>query len=442
MNNSPSIKLISHASVIISTSDCKILTDPWFFGKAFNNSWSLYPKSSWDDNYLEEITHIWISHEHPDHFNIPTLKSLPESFKKRVKVIYQRNNSDKIPNAIKGFLGFHNVLLIDNNIFFDLTDETTIMISQIGFVPDSILMVKNGNYTILNVNDCEINVKDCEKLKNKIGNIDVVLNQFSIAGYRGKWNYDQRLKKYAKSILDNIVENHKNLDTEVTIPFASLMYFSDKDNMFINKFTNKLDMVKSRFDEESLRMNVLYPGDTYVLGNNYNSDQAVEKYKVDYKNLVNQEFRVPEIIKLDEIKNNFLKRHKHLIKYFPRWLIKKCQPIKFLVTDINKTVMLSYSDGEFEEIISDKFDISIGSEALNFSFSQTWGISTVAVGGKYLVKNKWEVWKWYKIISSLDNAEFYLKPKFLFSIKNFKYLKSRYSGLLNQIIYKIRRMKT
>ena len=40
------IQFVNHASVIITSSDAKILTDPWFFGGAFNDSWSLIPMAN------------------------------------------------------------------------------------------------------------------------------------------------------------------------------------------------------------------------------------------------------------------------------------------------------------------------------------------------------------------------------------------------------------
>ena len=49
----------------------------------------------------------------------------------------------------------------------------------------------------------------------------------SIAGYRGNWDFDKRLKLNSKQILDNMINNHKDLKCNVTIPFASFIYFSD-----------------------------------------------------------------------------------------------------------------------------------------------------------------------------------------------------------------------
>ena len=72
--------------------DTCIWTDPWLFGKAFNDSWSLLP-AQFEANLYKRINYLWISHEHPDHFHIATLKSLP-TVKERVTLLFQENNSD------------------------------------------------------------------------------------------------------------------------------------------------------------------------------------------------------------------------------------------------------------------------------------------------------------------------------------------------------------
>ena len=97
------VQLISQASVVIHCSDCKIWTDPWLVGKAFNNSWSLHPKPEFDMQSLDDIDFLWISHEHPDHFNIPTLKMLPKEWKERVIVLFQEKGSERMVKAFQRF---------------------------------------------------------------------------------------------------------------------------------------------------------------------------------------------------------------------------------------------------------------------------------------------------------------------------------------------------
>src|SRR5277367_6321865 len=105
------VRLVSHASVLIESGDCVVWTDPWLSGKVFNDSWSLFPSAAWDSSLLGKIDYIWISHEHPDHFNIPTLRSLPDWFKRRTTILFQDLGSPKMVRAFME-LGFPNVRLL------------------------------------------------------------------------------------------------------------------------------------------------------------------------------------------------------------------------------------------------------------------------------------------------------------------------------------------
>ena len=62
---------------MISNSDISLLTDPWYAGNVFNDGWSLLYENEIKEiiDTIENITHIWISHEHPDHFSIKFFKS-------------------------------------------------------------------------------------------------------------------------------------------------------------------------------------------------------------------------------------------------------------------------------------------------------------------------------------------------------------------------------
>ena len=79
-----SIKFINHASVIVSDNSISVLSDPWYEGDAFHKGWNLLHETKTNDVevILNEITHIWISHEHPDHFSISFFKKFSSKLKK------------------------------------------------------------------------------------------------------------------------------------------------------------------------------------------------------------------------------------------------------------------------------------------------------------------------------------------------------------------------
>lgn len=67
------IKVHSHACLTLQYSETRILFDPWIFGPAYYGSWHLEPKPVFDEADLNP-TAIVITHPHPDHFHLETLK--------------------------------------------------------------------------------------------------------------------------------------------------------------------------------------------------------------------------------------------------------------------------------------------------------------------------------------------------------------------------------
>jgi UDP-MurNAc hydroxylase len=436
------ITFISQASILVRTSDCTILTDPWYKGTAFNDAWKLFPAPNWNNDMLNDITHLWISHEHPDHFNIPTLKSFPQDFKDRVILLFQKNNSDKLPNAFKAF-GFKNIKLLDNRKIYPITEKTKVYVSQIGQM-DSSLAVMNEGVTILNLNDCEANNVDCKNFKNDLGKIDVVLNQFSMAGYNGFYDYEKHLPIAAQTIINNMVENHRDLDAKISIPFASNLYFCTADNKYMNDFGNTPTKVYQRFQDEKLDMVVLYAGDTLDTEQPgaHSNKEALAKYDELYKN-GEKIIDTPPIIQLDKIKEAVKKRSDQLKTKFPKLLLKKLQAVNIQIPDLNTVVELCLYTGIVTDLGSGKdFDLVIYSQPLFFSFDTTWGLQTMGVGARFRIKNKHGIWKWYRIITSLNNAEMYLKLKFLFTKENINFIRARMGGGLNQLVYQLKRMET
>jgi UDP-MurNAc hydroxylase len=90
------VTVVSHASVVIEDGPIVLLTDPWFMGEIFNESWSLLSTPALTPTTLQGVTHIWISHEHPDHLHFPTLKTIPAEQKATITVLYQRHFSSGV----------------------------------------------------------------------------------------------------------------------------------------------------------------------------------------------------------------------------------------------------------------------------------------------------------------------------------------------------------
>jgi len=181
-----SIQFINHASVIIKSTNISLLCDPWYQGDAFHKGWNLLCEISDDQiiNILNKVTHIWISHEHPDHFSVSFFKKFSKQINERnIKILFQ-NTKDKRVIQFLEKLSFEYVELSDN-VTLKLDEGFSVTCIKDGFY-DSALLVNNKDERILNLNDCDVtNLSKAKEIFSKTGEVDVLLTQFSYAAWKG-----------------------------------------------------------------------------------------------------------------------------------------------------------------------------------------------------------------------------------------------------------------
>jgi len=431
------IKFVSHASVIVTTDDAIIWSDPWLFGKAFNDSWSLLPEAKFDQKWLDEINYIWISHEHPDHFHIPTLKSLPEDFKNRVTILFQRNNSDKLTDALKNF-GYKNFIRLPHAKKINLTPKTEIMCYQVAQM-DSILAIMSGGEVVLNLNDAELNANDRGRITHKIGGVDVILNQFSLAGYNGYSNYDQRLKDMAKSLLKKVYNEHILFKAKVTIPFASMIYFSASDNKYINQYANTPQDVYEYFKQNKIanELIVLFPGEEYTIGEEHNTEKSLHKYGaiLDERDLL--EYTISPVVPYEKLLSSFERLYGVISKRYYKIFLVKLKPLKIYVPDLSQIFIFNLAGGEFVKYEGNDYDIEILSQPLDFAMQYDYGFQTLGVSARHKVINNYSNYRWHKVLFSLNNAEIWLTARLFLTMKNLRWIFSRLSGLMGQIKHRL-----
>jgi UDP-MurNAc hydroxylase len=436
------VKLISHASVVIKSQNCHIWTDPWLFGTAFNNSWAQYPAPQINESDYESINYIWISHEHPDHFHIPTLKSLKNSFKSKVTILYQKNNSEKLFETLKK-LGFTNFVILPHRRKVKLADNTTVYCYQCGTM-DSVLGVMENNELILNINDAELHRSDCSTIVSDLETSpDVVLNQFSIAGYSGHENRDERLSIQAQQVLDNCSANHIDLGAKVTIPFASFVYFCKDDNFYVNSYINTPADFASYMRKRTLDYAILYLGDEYDLdySSEYDSSVAEQNYIEAYDSLESQAHAYTEVPKsFEEIVHAFNKRYSQVQKDYYSVFRKFLKPVSVYIPDLDKRIVFSFFDGNFSVVDNTiECDLTVNSQPLWFAFNFPFGVQTLGVSARYILHKNENNWKKHRVLFSMNNAEIYLSHRLL-TKSNFSWIIKRFPGLLSQILYRTKIM--
>jgi UDP-MurNAc hydroxylase len=450
------IKLLAHASVLIKVDELSILTDPWFVGTAFNDGWSLLPAPKLDEieNDLKDVKIIWISHEHPDHLNFPTMKLIRDYVSKDVVIIFQKIGTYKVFNALKN-IGYENFIELNHMEKIKLDENVEVSVYSHRHLDSALAVFVKKKLWLLNINDCELNKSDTEIIKNKWGSVDLILNQFSIAGSAG---LEPQLKIDAADVLVKMVSHHKQLDAKITIPFASFVYFSNQDNSFINAYINKPIQVNNFFDKNNCKLLFIFPqtdscewcnDETYPLDYKIKNEQAMHQLESLFNENISS-FDNHKLISIShaQVSDSVIERINHLKKRTSPILWKKIKPIIFRVNDWNGEFWIL----DFQKVTLFRaydeidYDMAINSQPLYYAFKMPFGIQTLGVSGRYRFNEKYQSvptnWRLIRIIASLDNANINLNIKGIFSISLLNWLWIRRMGLIGQVKQQFLRFKS
>ena len=383
------ITFVNHASVIFSHKNIRLITDPWLFGPAFNNGWKLLSPSKFDINDFDNITHIWFSHEHPDHFSNQVLNAIPENIRKKITILFQNTLDHRVARRCER-LNFKRVIEMKSNEYISLNDEF-----KIKCVPnstyDSWFYAIIGDKKILNINDCMVDSNSQSKIvKRMIGDVDILLTQFGYASWVGNPEDVQLRVDASREKLQRIQIQDKIFQPKFIIPFASFVRFSHKDNHYINDQMNRIENVEKFIHEKTNSVPIiLYPGDIWSGKEKIDNSLSINKYTNDLqKNL--ELYDDPKIIDFDELRklasayiDNIKKRNNSIF-------IKLLHKLHFFKTtniflkDLNISVSFNLIDG-LKKSVSDKLNVDIitDSDSLSFVFSWDYGVDTLFVNGRF-----------------------------------------------------------
>ncbi len=203
------VKYINSATVIIENNGVKVLCDPWLLDGAYYGSWCHYPILEYCPEDFSDIDYIYISHVHPDHMHVETLKR----FSKDIPILIHEYEYRFLKGLIS-MLGFSNIIEVPHKKVFELGKDFSIEIlaaddcnpEKCGLFMgcnvgpgyskslniDTIAVFNYKEKTIVNTNDCpyEISKEVCDYIKNKYKNIDILL-----VGYLGAGPFPQCFPK-------------------------------------------------------------------------------------------------------------------------------------------------------------------------------------------------------------------------------------------------------
>jgi len=416
------INWVNHASFITSHNGVNLICDPWLEGTAFDKGWALLSQTVFPYSGFKEITHIWFSHEHPDHFSPPCIAKIPIEFRKNITILFQDTGDKKVVEYCKK-MEFKEVVEMIPAKYYQLADDFACSCNHFT-EGDSWLHIKTNKHSILNLNDCSCgSTEDSQSILNQLkGDVEVLVTQFGYANRIGNKDQTQLRKQASLEKLNSMKKQASVFRPKVIIPFASYIYFCHEDNNYMNDAINKIANVHQFIENEiGVKSNVMYPGDKWILSEEYNSDSSINKYNKEYERLdTNHQFIQSKKIELSDLQKMSEKFKNSIVTMNKSFFINFFTPLKIYIEDYNQSYSFDLKKGLLEKNISkEKCDISLKSDALLYCFTHLWGGDTLQVNGRFQTPAKGNyavVRQYFKIASWNNRGIVYAPSNFIKSI--------------------------
>ena len=181
------------------------------------------------------------------------------------------------------------------------------------------------------------------------------------------------------------------------------------------------------------------PGESFDLNDTNSHDNAkrVEGFK-QFSNQHNITFQKSKRVEIDEIISSFNTFVSDLKNKFPKLILNNLlKPFSVEILDLDKTYLFNFKENYAYEVAKDSADMSMNSQPLFYCFIFTWGIQTLGVSARYKIFDPSfidNVWKYYRIITSLNNSEISSKN----ILRTLKLLFKRRKIIFKQLFYRIK----
>lgn len=228
MANTVTIELLNHAAIVVQSGETSLLCDPWFDGTCFRGGWGLHYLNPKALEKASRCSHLWISHFHSDHLHMPTLQRIAKCIPNICALAnVSANFSMEKPLERAGFTKIRP--LYERR---PLSLKGDCQVTRFGTTSiDNMLVIRAGGLTILNLNDCNLPVRALRSLVSKIGNVDILLNNYNHAGKVIEYTSHELIREKSKRRFQIIVDAVK---PRWVIPFASMHYYRSQASAYQN----------------------------------------------------------------------------------------------------------------------------------------------------------------------------------------------------------------
>lgn len=387
----PRIEFVNHASVLISDGQSGLLSDPWYFGEAFHQGWALLVETPAPEiiRILDQTTHIWISHEHPDHFSPPFFKKYLDRIRERgITILFQKTRDGRLARFLRG-LGLPVVELADGESFA-LNPDFSVRIVRSDLY-DSALLTEIAGQRIFNLNDCPLHDDEAlTRFAQKYGHCDILLTQFSYAAWKGGKEHVEWRKKAASHKLAAMHRQINALAPKACILFASFVRFSNRLNSYMNDAVNHPDHVLAEQSRTPARLIFMAPGESQPGDQLTQNPASLDFWRQQYASLPEQPLAsYPDSENVDILTTLFHQYQARLYRDNNRLLLHATRRLLPIHPFASTTVRLINLDltlriellDKIEPVSSTQADIALHSSSLGYLFRHEFGFDTLFVNG-------------------------------------------------------------
>lgn len=372
------IEWVNHASFVVEQGSVRLICDPWIEGAVFNESWKHLSSTVFGYDDFARITHIFFSHEHPDHFFPPNIKKIPLALRSDITVLFHETKDKRVIRLCRS-LGFKTLELPEKR-WLELAPGFEVLCGS-QHLMDSWLIIR-GSKTLVNFNDCLTHLDDLDTIAALAPSPDVLLTQFSYASWVGNPDDADSHRLEARTKYGQMQKQIAVLRPQTVIPCASFVWFSHEENVYMNAAANRVDDVSAFIDKFS-RSIVLYPGDRWIVGEDHSNQKALECYAVDYASVPARALQTAPRVPLDGLlvsQEAFFRKAFHRNN---RWLLYALPSATAMLEDLGIGVRLSFRHPL--RVTTECPDIILSSDSLNYCLCFDWGSDTLGINGRYRI---------------------------------------------------------
>ena len=238
-------RTLGHASLAIYREGERplLLTDPWLVGSVYWRSWWLqnYPSAA-ELDWLATSAHVYVTHEHPDHFHMPSIRRLgtdplylfPDLAEQGcVRYLTEDGYRAKAAPALRWLPVGEGVSILSIPMWND----------------DSLLLIDTPNALILNLNDAKPLppvLKALCRLADRIGKPRILLCSYSPASVVNSFLDDNGVValRSGRHYVDYACRLCDRLSIDYYLPFASQAVFCRPDSIWANDYRTTYDHLR------------------------------------------------------------------------------------------------------------------------------------------------------------------------------------------------------